>query len=207
VIAVPFVGIGRDSGPAGPLADPVPTQSLTTERPAGVVIARADAVELMLPITMERVTAFVFRAVDSPEARELSPNEQIDYHVADIEGASGPDKAGVDVGAPAGTPVYAPIDGTITSVSDYAVAGRIEGYELLIEPTRGASVSVRVSQLSPEDGITRPTIGSRVSAGRDVIGRVHDLAEVAALPVGRFTADAGNSVHLEVVATGSIPIS
>ncbi|MDH3725813.1 MAG: M23 family metallopeptidase, partial [Thermoleophilia bacterium] len=108
-----------------------------------------------------------------------------------------------DVGAPAGTPVFAPIDGTIASVSDYLVAGQVEGYEVLIEPSRGASIAVRATQLDPVEGVE---IGTRVSAGADVIGRVRDLSRVAELPVGRFTADAGNSVHLEVLATGNIPV-
>jgi hypothetical protein len=206
VIAFPFAGIGGDDRSPAPVADPVPPGTIETERPAAVVIARADATELLLPIAQDRVTAIVFRAVDNPEARELAPGEGFSFEMAEIAGASGPETAGVDVGAPAGTPVYAPIDGRIASVSDYLVAGRVEGFELLIEPSRGASLAVRVTQLDPFDG-ERPQIGARVSAGAGTpIGRVRDLSRVAELPVGRFTADAGNSVHMEVLATGNIPV-
>jgi hypothetical protein len=206
VIAFPFVGIGGDSGSPAPVADPVPGKTLSTQRPAAVVVGRADATELLLPIAQERITAVVFRAVDNPQARELTPGEGLKYEVADVAGASGPDTAGVDIGAPAGTPVYAPINGRIASVSDYLVAGRVEGFELLIEPSRGASIAVRVTQIDPWQG-QRPEIGARVSAGAGIpIGVVRDLSEVAELPVGRFTADAGNSVHIEMLATGNIPV-
>lgn len=207
VIAFPFVGIGRDSEPIGSVADPIAAPTLTTERPAAVVLARSDAVELMLPIVADRVTAFAFRAVDSTQARELTPNEQIEYHVARLETATGSDFDGLDVGAAPGTPVYSPVDGVISAVTDYMVAGRVEGYEVLIEPGRGSSVAVRVSQIGALEGESRPTIGQRVGAGKDVVGRVHDLARVADLPLGRFTADGGNGAHIEVLAVGDIPIT
>ena len=207
VIAFPFVGIGDDSNQVDPVAHPVASDSIATSLPPAVVMARSDATELRMPVVRERITAFVFRAVDNPAARELRPGDGIDYHVAKIAGSSGPATAGLDIGAPAGTPVYPPVDGTITSVSDYRVAGRVEGYEILIEPSRGSSVAVRVSQLSPFDGQNPPEIGRKVSAGAEPpIGRVHDLAGIAELPVGRYTSDAGNSVHLEVLATGDIPV-
>jgi hypothetical protein len=206
VIAFPFVGIGGDADRPAPVADPIPGQTSATQRPAAVVVARADATELLLPIVQERITAVVFRAVDNPEARELTPGDGLKYEIADIAGASGPRTAGVDIGAPAGTPVYAPIDGRIASVSDYLVAGQVEGYEVLIEPSRGSSIAVRVTQMDPFEG-ERPEIGARVSAGAgEPIGRVRDLSRVAELPVGRFTADAGNSVHIEMLATGNIPV-
>ena len=207
VIAFPFVGIGGDSEPVGSVADPVPALPLSTERPAAVVLARSDAIEIMLPIVAERVTAYAFRAVDSTQARELTPNEHLDYEVAHLQGATGSDYGGLDVGAAPGTPVYSPVDGIVTAVTDYTVAGRVEGYEVLIEPGRGSSVAVRVSQISSPDGDTRPMIGQRVGAGKDEIGRVHDLSGVADLPLGRFTSDGGNGAHIEVLATGDIPIT
>ncbi|MDH3724609.1 MAG: hypothetical protein OER93_02530, partial [Thermoleophilia bacterium] len=85
-IAFPFVGIGGDSDRPAPVADPVPGKTLSTQRPAAVVIARADATELLLPIAMERITAIVFRAVDNPEARELSPGDGLSYEIAEIAG-------------------------------------------------------------------------------------------------------------------------
>ena len=206
VIAFPFVGIGEDSGTPAPVADPIPGASLADELPPAVVLARSDATELMLPVAQDRITAIVFRAVDNPEARELTPGDGFDYEIADIAGSSGPETAGVDVGVPAGTPVYSPISGRIASVSDYLVAGRVEGFEVLIEPSEGASIAVRVSQLGAWAG-ERPEIGARVSTGAGLpIGVVRDLSRVAELPVGRFTADAGNSVHMEVLATGNTPV-
>ena len=78
-----------------------------------VVIARASGVDLHLPIARSQITAVAFRAVDEPGAVALTPNGGgIAYDIAPSEGRPGPETGSVDVGAPAGTPVYSPVDGT-----------------------------------------------------------------------------------------------
>jgi hypothetical protein len=202
--AFPFVGIGEDSGGAG-AALPVRDSASAITPPVDLTVARADGIALRLPVELERVTAFVFRPVDNQTAQPLEPGTGIEHHEVSLEGSSGPARGGLDVGAPAGTPVYAPVDGVIANVSDLIVAGRKEGYEITIEPVRASSVGVRVTHLDPYDGRTVPDIGQQVSAGATILGRVRDLSGTTQLLAAQFTSDAGNNVHIEVLANPNPP--
>lgn len=198
-IVFPLVGIGGSAEEQGP-ASPAGVSPLAGPRPEDRLVARGQGIELRLPISSERVTAIVLSDTAGPSGRELVPAEGIDLH--DVTGGAA--ATALDVGAVAGTPVYSPIDGVISSVADYAVAGRVAGYEVTIEPLLPSPVAVRVTRLdSPIED--RPMIGSGVSAGRSVLGRVGDLSRVREQTVSQFTADAGNHIHLEVVATGIAP--
>jgi murein DD-endopeptidase MepM/ murein hydrolase activator NlpD len=201
--AFPFVGIGDDSGASAAL--PMRDSASAITPPADVTVARSDGIALRLPVELERVTAFVFRPVDNPTAQELEPGTGIDHHEVSLDGSTGPARGGLDVGAPAGTPVYAPVDGVIANVSDFIVAGRKEGYELTIEPVRASSVGVRITHLDPYDGRTVPDIGQQVSAGATILGRVRDLSGTTQLLAAQFTSDAGNNVHIEVLANPNPP--
>jgi murein DD-endopeptidase MepM/ murein hydrolase activator NlpD len=195
---------GEARAPAGQLASPVPPQGIApAPAPQRVVLGRSGQVEVVLPVPRSQVTAVLFHPIAGPGALNMAPAAAVDHNVAsDNGGAAG--TAGVDVGAPAGTTVYAPVDGVITAVVPHRVAGRPEGLEIVITPLGVPGMAVRVSHIEPgPDGIV-PQVGTAVGAGRTVIGRVRDLSRVATFALSRYTNDAGNNVQVELMrqATG-----
>ena len=203
VLAIVLGVMGSGVSDAGPLASPVPAPDLGTgSRPPQLVIARADGVEVHLPVDPERVTAIAFHAIDDPSGVALDGAGSVPIHQLDNRGRVGPDTAGLAVGAPAGTTVYAPVDGVIASVSDYLVSGRVEGYEITITPAVAASgLVLRITHLGDRATGERPSVGTPVRAGVTPLGTVHDFSAVAEQELSAFTSDAGNHVDLELTRT------
>jgi len=110
----------------------------------------------------------------------------------------------LDVGAVPGTDVYAPVDGTVTGISDFILDGRAYGSQIDIQPSAAPSLVVSLTQLTPDPALT---VGSTVAASNTKIGRVIDLSHVEKQALARFTQDAGNHVALEVkpAATVTLP--
>jgi hypothetical protein len=167
------------------------------------VIAKGAGVTLRLPVDRPRVTAIAFRAVDDPGAVALTPIGPMDSHVAPSDGMPGPDTASVDVGSVAGTPVYSPVSGVMASVTPYIVSGQEEGYEAVISPSGTSGVAVVITHLDAPEGADPPSVGSAVNAGSTVLGRIRDFSSVGPQQIARYTADAGNHVHIEVVRSGA----
>ncbi len=171
-------------------------------RPPELVIARAEGVEIHIPVDPSRVTAMAFHAIDDPSGVAMAGSGDVHIHQAPRRDRAGPDTAGLDVGAPAGTTVYAPVDGVIASVSDYTLSGRIEGYEVTITPSAAAAgLVLRMTHLDEPSAGARPNVGTPVRAGVTPLGRVRDFSGVAQQELAQFTADAGNHVDIELVRT------
>ncbi len=190
--------IDRSNPEAGGIAPPVQPPSGAARLPQAVIIASAGNVDLRLPIERSQITAIVFRAVENPSAVALTPSEGLSVHIAPRGDRSGSDTASVDVGAPAKTAVYAPVTGVIHAIVPYRVAGRVEGYEVLINPDSAADRTVRMNHLETLVGSDRPHVRQPVREGETPIGQVRDFSRVAEQTVARYTADSGNHVHIEV---------
>ncbi len=199
VLAFYDAGSAGDSGAgSGQLASPVPPAQGDAPAPQRVVLARAGQVEVVLPVTDSQVTAVLFHAVAEPGAVNMAPASSVSHVVASDDGGA-PGTSGVDVGAPAGTTVYSPVDGVVTAVIPHRIAGRPEGLEIVITPAAVPDVAVRVNHLEPgPDGVV-PRVGTAVGAGRTVLGRVRDLSQVARFDIARYTNDAGNNVQVELL--------
>lgn len=185
-----------------PVAPPVPSPALGSgAQPPDIVVARAEGVEVRLPVDPKRVTAAAFHPIGDPVAHPLQATGALDVEQAPRDGRAGPETAALDVGAPAGTTVFSPVDGVIAGVTDYMVSGRIEGYEVTVEPSGVRGLLVRITHLDPPVVGERPNVGESVAAGVTTIGRVRDFSAVAEQELARFTADSGNHVHIELVRT------
>jgi hypothetical protein len=203
VLALVMGVMGGDGSDEGPLASPVPSPELGEgARPPELVIARAEGVQVHIPVDPERVTAMAFHPIDDASGVDMEATGGVRIHQADRDGRAGPQTAGLDVGAPAGTTVYAPVDGVIAGVSDYTLFGKVEGYEVTITPSVAASgLILRVTHLDEPANGRRPSVGTPVRAGVTVLGRIRDFSGVAQQEISQFTADSGNHVDLSLVRT------
>ena len=112
-----------------------------------------------------------------------------------LPGGSGPGTAVLDVGAAPGTFVYAPVDGTIASISETIVNGSPHGSRIDIRPSGSPSVIVSVTHVQPDPTLA---VGSTVNAGSTKLGVVADIAQVERQALARHTNDAGDNVAIEV---------
>ena len=215
VVALALVAFGA------PGSQPVPISSAsltsTQSKPLPEIVALRGPVHLQLPIAQARVTAIGYSAAS--DALALAPfgqqaNEGIVARVADgIFGGGGGNPRwyqlgggtnALDVGALAGTDVYAPVDGIVVAIRPFIVMGKQYGSEIDIQPQSSPSLVVAVTQLTADTGLT---VGSAVVSGATKLGTVVDLASVEQQALSQYTNDGGNHVTIEVraapVATAS----
>jgi hypothetical protein len=180
--------------------------------PARQVVASQGALRLYLPIAQDKVTAVAYHAVEGSLAldpvgtqgnagvftrllRRLFGQEKgtIRYYL--IEGGSGPATAGLDVGAPPLTDVYAPVDGTVVGITDLVLAGQAYGSRIDVQPSGSPGLVVSIENVEADEALA---VGSVVTAARTRIGSSIDLADVETAALAEFTTDSGQHVHLEV---------
>jgi hypothetical protein len=211
-----------ESETAAPVPLPPAERLLPGGPPAPQVVAFQGTLRLYLPIAQDKVTAVAYHAVgDGALAlepvgsqanagvftrllRRLFGQEKggIRYYL--MGGGPGPDTAGLDVGAPVGTDVYAPVAGTVIGITDNVIAGRAYGIRIDIQPAGSPGLVVSVVNVELDEALS---VGSAVVAARTRLGSVIDLATVQTAAIAAFTQDSGQHVHIEVrpAANFSLP--
>jgi hypothetical protein len=191
----------------------IPRQSQATvaqTRPTPEIVALRGPVRLQLPISQSRVTAIGYHSADDG-ALSLQPvghqaNEGLVQRVVhgifgDGGGSpkwyqlNGGGTSALDVGAPIGSDVYSPVDGTVVAIRPFVVEGNKYGSEIDIQPQTAPSLVVAVTQLFADPALT---VGKSVVSGATKLGRVADLASIERQALARYTNDAGNHVAVEV---------
>ena len=198
---------------------PPASRLLPAGPPTPMTVALHGGLRIQLPISQSRVTAIGYHST-SDGALALSPlgrqgNQGALARLAHkIFGGghgrfvyyqlNGGETDVLDVGAAPGSDVYAPVDGTVTGISDFILNGQVYGSRIDIQPSAAPSLVVSLTQLAPDPALT---VGSTVAASNTKVGRVIDLSRVEKQALARFTQDAGNHVALEVrpAATISLP--
>ena len=214
-----FGGSDADLQPAAPA---LAARLAPAGTPTPEVVAIYGNLRLQLPIAQSRVTAVGYHG-GSAGAIALSPvgrqvNEGLFSRLVhklfgggsgnvrwyQLPGGVGPSTSAVDVGAAAGTDVYAPADGTVVALHDLILNGRPYGQRVEIQPTDAPSVVVSVSHLRADPALK---VGSAVVAGTSRLGTLLDFSAVERQALARFTQDAGNHVAVEVhpAATVALP--
>jgi hypothetical protein len=191
----------------------IPHRALATTaqtRPTPEIVALRGPVRLQLPIWQGRVTAIGYHSANDG-ALMLSPvghqaNEGLVQRVIHgiFGGGGGTPRwyqlggggtSAIDVGAPVGSDVYSPVDGTVVAIRPFVVEGKAYGSEIDIQPQTAPSLVVAVSQLVADPALT---VGTPVASGATKLGRVADLAAIERQALARYTNDAGNHVTVEV---------
>jgi murein DD-endopeptidase MepM/ murein hydrolase activator NlpD len=181
--------------------------------PQPVVLAKLGDLRVQMPIPASRVTAIGFHGAGGgtlaldPVGRQA--NEGLLARLGhklfggggsgpswyQIGGGQGPRTGGLDVGAPAGTAVYSPVDGRVVGISPYVVDGRSYGSRIDIQPARAPSVVVSLTHVHALPALS---VGDELSASQTRVATVADLSGVEKQLLAQYTNDAGN--HVSVVA-------
>ncbi len=188
---------------------------LETGRPLPQDVALHEDIPegIQLPVSQQSVTALGYHG-SSGNALPLEPigrqaNEGIFARIlhrltgADasgvtyyqLSGGSGPQTGALDVGAPAGTAVYAPVSGTVVSIQDLVLDGKRYGHRIDVVPDAAPSLVVSIRRLRADPALT---VGSPVTSGTSKIGKVIDLSKVEEQALAEVTNDPGNHVTIEV---------
>jgi hypothetical protein len=210
------------SGEARPVgqAGPAPAQRLLPSGPPQpLVIAAYDTLRIALPINQARVTAIGYHAAGAGAlalepvgsqanagifgrlVRKLIGDDGSGVRYYQLSGGVGPRTGGLDIGAPVGTDVYAPVDGTVIAISDLIVDGKPYGKRIEIQPAGNPGVVVALTNLDA-DPVLR--VGSTLVASATKLGRVVDLSAVERAGLARYTQDNGQHVHVEVHPAASL---
>jgi hypothetical protein len=104
-----------------------------------------------------------------------------------------PDSA-VDVGAPPGTPVLAPLSGTVVLVKPYKLYDKYDDVRIHIQPEGRPDLDLVLIH------VQNPTVraGDKVRAGRTQVGEVRKLSDKVTLQLRTYVKDEGNHVHLQL---------
>ncbi len=200
---------------------PAPAQRLLPSGPPRPqVVAVHDTLRLQLPINQARVTAIGYHA-SGATALPLDPvgsqanagifgrlgqrlfgSDGSGVRYYQLEGGTGPRTGGLDVGAPVGTDVYAPLDGTVIAISDRILDGVPHGKQIEIQPAGNPSIVVLLTNLDADPALS---VGSTVVAARSKLGRLIDLSAVEGAGLARYTQDEGQHVHIEARRASTAP--
>ena len=195
--------------------------TLPADRPQLEWVSTVSNVRIQLPVAQGSVTAIGFHASTNgalalkPLGRQIneglltrlwhkisgsSKNARPWYQ---LPGGSGPGTAVLDIGAPPGTDVYAPADGTIASISATMLNGSQHGSRIDIRPAATPSVILSISHVQPDPALA---VGSAVQARTSHLGTVADIGLIERQALARHTNDNGDNVAIEVhTAPASLP--
>ncbi len=213
---------GGGDHPSAPLSAPASAaRLLQAGPPTPQVISRIGPLHLQFPINQSRVTAVGY-AGGADGALALAPigsqaNEGLVKRIwhalvgggsgsprwYQLPGGPGPATSALDVGAPSGTDVYAPVDGTIVGIAKVVLSGGAYGQRIDIQPAAAPSLVVSLSRLAADPSLV---VGASVTASGSKLGRILDFSKVERQALARHTNDAGNHVLLEVHTAATLQV-
>ena len=184
-----------------------------TQAPAPASASRLLPAGLQLPVSQSRVTAIGYQG-GSAGAQAIDPlgtqanqgllrrlvrsvfgGSNVKPRWYQLPGGEGPATSALEVGAAAGTDVYSPVDGTVLSIGDVIMNGRVYGSRIDVQPTGAPSLVVSVSHVRVDQSLV---VGSPVTAGGSKLGSIVDFSGAERQALARYTNDPGNHVVVEV---------
>lgn len=198
-----------------------PTRLLPAGPPTPEVVARLGSLRVQLPVSQRRLTAIGYFA-GSNGSIALSPlGTQANAGLLTrllhklvgggggtprwfaLSGGSGPSLSALAIGAPVGSDVYAPVDGTIVGINDVILNGDVAGQRIDIQPLGSPSLVVSVSRIGADPALR---VGSAVSASATKLGSILDLSRVERQALARYTNDTGNHALIEVHTAATLQL-
>ncbi|HET6496823.1 MAG TPA: M23 family metallopeptidase [Thermoleophilia bacterium] len=180
-----------------------------------VVIARAEGIEILLPVARDVTTAVAFHSVDNSDAISLEPSGErasggtlgqrladvfaggggLQYYLTAETGGGSSSTAGLDIGAVPGSPVVSPVDGKVVAMKQYKILGRYNDIELHIQLSRDPSLLLVVTHLAHP----QVAVGEVVARGETVLGDVRGFSAGLDQALSQYTSDNGDHVHFMVL--------
>jgi murein DD-endopeptidase MepM/ murein hydrolase activator NlpD len=216
VVALVVVLVSAFGGDGKAVQTPTPASAsrlLPAGPPSPEIVARLGALKVQLPVSQSRVTTIGYQG-GAVGALALAPlgtqaNEGVLKRVVhaifgsssgsprwyQLPGGQGPSTSSLDVGAPAGTDVYSPVDGTVLAIDDVVIDGRTFGSRIDIQPSSAPSLVVSVSHVQIDPALE---VGSQLSAAATKLGAVVDFTRAEHQALSQYTNDSGNHVAIEV---------
>ena len=181
--------------------------------PEPQIVAAHGPLRLQLPVAQSRLTAIGYHPTDDgslalePVGRRGNqgllgrlrdrilgtPERRLVWY--QLGGRRGPATAVLNVGAPPGTDVYSPVDGTVIGITDVIVGGRKMGVRIDVQPVAAPATVVSVSRVRADASLA---VGATVGAGTRKLGTLLDFSRVERQALARYTRDAGNHVAIAV---------
>jgi hypothetical protein len=209
---------GGSSKPGTTLSSGAQSDATGSIRPDPTLLATVGNLQLQLPVPSAAVSAIGYHSAQDG-ALALNPvgrqgNEgllaRLWRRIAgagrhspvvwfQLGGDSGTEV--LDVGAPAGTDVYAPVNGSVVSISTITINGKPFGSRIDLRPTAAPSTTVSISNVDPDPALA---VGSPVLAGVSKLGSAVHIAKVEAQALASHTADDGNNVAISVYPSTSL---
>jgi len=197
-------------------AGPAPADRLLpVGPPRPEVISQVGSLLVSMPVPQSRVTAIGYHGADAT-ALALTPRgsqanagflRRLLRHIGgggggslryyQISGGQGSATGELDIGAPTGTDVYSPVDGTVIGVSPYVIDQQAYGSRIDIQPSGAPNVVLSLTHVRVDPSLA---VGSPVSATSSKLGTVIDLSGVERQALARYSGDAGNHVALQAHA-------
>ncbi|MDQ4106889.1 MAG: M23 family metallopeptidase [Actinomycetota bacterium] len=211
VIALIFAVVAQSSGAA---EHPLPLDP--NNAGPDTVLAETLGVEVSTPVRPADLTGLGYHPEGEslleldPRGENLSANpllgllgtgdtpEDLRYYVMDRAESEGPRTGALDVGAEAGTEVYAPVSGVVTAIQTDPTMQDANIVE--IKPAGRTDVRVYVSLVRDMSGDVGP--GSPVTAGMTMLGTVADSAAVLDPQLSSYTEGSGNHVTVYALQVG-----
>jgi hypothetical protein len=191
--------------------DPSPSAPVAATGENRPAFARLGDRNLLLPVAARDVTIIAYAPVSDDRAVQFSPigdransNAFVRFFRGIFAGApsvryyllpgSGNGPTGsVLVGAAAGSPVTAPISGTITAVKQYKLYGKYDDVQVDIRPDEMSGVTMSI--LFIDEPVV--SIGEVVTAGKTQLGKVRECPTDLGKQIAIYTHDSGAHVYMQ----------
>jgi hypothetical protein len=203
-----LVGLGTGEGHSRPIAP--------AKAGPGTVLASADGIHLTTPIRPAQITGLGYHPAGGdligldPRGRNLSTSPMISllsggydrarigYFLMAPAGRPGSETGALDVGARAGTAVYAPVSGVVTSVQPDPL---VEGASIIeIQPEKAPNERVSVALIGKiKNGVG---VDSPVKAGKTRLGTVADSSSVLKTQLSSYVRGPGDHVTISAYYIG-----
>jgi hypothetical protein len=191
--------------------DPSPSAPVSVRDESRPAFARLGDRNLLLPVAARDVTIIAFQPVSSERAVLFSPigdqansnalvrffrgifagEPSVRYYLLDGDGTAATGAA--LVGAAPGSPVNAPVSGTVTAVKHYSLYGKYDDVQIDIRPEEMSGITV--SMLFVDEPVV--SIGEVVTAGKTMLGKVRECPEELGKQLAVYTHDSGSHVFMQ----------
>ena len=218
VLAVATLALTAFDGESSPTVSRPAPLPVTSAPPEPQVLATIGNLRVQSPVAQGGVTAVGFHGSDDGAlvVKPVGPQRNEGLVARLWHRITGASKTGLawyqlsggplrtlDVGAVAGTDVYAPADGTIVAIRDQVVSGKVVGAEIELRPASAPSLVLSIQNVRPDPALS---VGANVAAGSSKLGTVTNISRYERQALGKYAAEGGNNVALQVYPSATLGV-